>query len=195
MLKFSSLILLIFVALFSQPIIENKNKPTKGVYRSFNDFLNNKPDLANHDIFLVKGKKLCEYADNKTNKIKGEIWGYSSGKNILIHHGNRYIGLTLNTLYSSFTIKKEIQQTQTTGFFGGSTMKSKPFVDDSFHEPTKYRYKYFAVDMSSGEIFRLTDSKVLEIISSDTELVKKFKETQEYYGILVDILNEFQNRK
>jgi hypothetical protein len=70
------------------------NTPAKGVYNSFSDFLNNKPNTNEYSITkTAKGDFLYTKDSKNIEILRTDIWGYCDGKDFYIYSAENFFKL------------------------------------------------------------------------------------------------------
>ena len=140
-----------YAARWDKPIIRD-SLPQKGVYKNFNEFLNNKPSITN---FLVKKDKLADILYVPVGKTEmapaRDVWGYSDGKNIFIKSGENFYVLVKVQNGFYFLGSKELMKAQDDYYmydpYMGTTMRMN---SESYLRNRLYPMK---VDMEKGNTY------------------------------------------
>jgi hypothetical protein len=143
---------------------EKWNKPmltdsqyVRGVYRSFSEFVNNRPSISN---FVVRKDKLADvlYITEKGQEMTPirDVWGYCDGKNLYIKSGENYFMLVRvqNSFYflGSQELTKsrdDLNSTSTYGYDPFSNRATQPGVGVY----TRNRLLPMKVDMEKGSVY------------------------------------------
>jgi hypothetical protein len=146
----------LLVSRFYHPVLK-ADKPAKGVYFSYTDFLNNNPVVKDYTVVSEKSRTI-DYAGRKTGD---SAWGYSDGETIYMHIGTAYyrlykaqntfevigpasVEITNSLLEKSFRVAADFYS------FGGPIRYLDP---TPFFEPGKYTilyYKFYRMNMKNG---------------------------------------------
>jgi len=130
---------------FNYPILKT-NEPQKGVYRNYEDFLNNDPMEGD---FEVKTQKPVTYLLSNTidTSVTNIAWGYSDGKDIYKHLNESYY--KMNRVQNTFELA------------GPRTVRKLYTKEQIFYQTAVHS---FLCGISSGGIvllFILTDEKIM----------------------------------
>lgn len=149
---------------FNYPIVK-VDKPAKGIYFTYNDFLNNTPTPIDFTV-LSDNKRTIKYEGMSS---KDSSWGYSDGENIYMHLGKGFY--LLNKAQNTYEVvgpaTVEILNTFLDktikiagGYATGTLISPVPSIDRllyvdpmPYFEPPKYSieyYKFFRLNMKNG---------------------------------------------
>jgi len=134
--------------------------PGKGIYFSFQDFLNNNPDTAPFETEIKTRKRVLKssaYADS----IVAKCWGYSDETGIYMNINNDYY--RLNRSQNTFDLRGpalvDIKNSTFSKIFRTATsyfLIDRPFVDPSeLIKPTNETlefFKYYQLDIYTGSL-------------------------------------------
>ena len=134
-----------------KPILRD-SVPQKGVYKNFNEFLNNQPSITR---FFVKKDRLVDIlyipAGKSDMAVAREVWGYSDGKNIFIKSGENYYPLVKVQNGFYFLGSKELMKSQDEYY------SYDPYTGMSMRMPSEsyLRNRLFPlkVDMEKGNVY------------------------------------------
>lgn len=198
------------IKLFAQPY-------SKGVYLSFEEFINNLPSgptdfkiLEGSELTVARSKNTSEsmvsgsrqiislycLKDAKGKNFKGfrDFWGFSDGYHV-------YVNSTTHIKADHFV---RVQEIGTICYFLqiGSDSGLKPIFDDTrglanqFYpsaEPKIYNLEQFVIERESGKISKLTKEKLLQIVSPYPDLVQLTNQLHKR-EIFVDMIRLYNQR-
>ena len=134
------------------PILNDVQKK-KGLYMTYEQFLNNAPSTAN---FEIKKDKLTDALfvinSSGTYELTRKVWGYCDGENMFIKSGEKYFQLCRvnNTFY--FYGAKKIRKSV---FNDPGTASLLNLATNTNRKITKYSLPYFAfqLDITDGNFY------------------------------------------
>jgi hypothetical protein len=114
---------------FDFPVLQ-VTQPTKGVYYSYADFLNNTPAIT--EFTVVKDKKTETLSSPGADEgLLNKAWGYFDGTDLQVHINNNYYRMSRHqntfeiagprTLDKFYGTADKILNTSVGAFFGGLT--------------------------------------------------------------------------
>lgn len=181
---FLSLLLIAGASVFAQNgDMCNSVPPTlkKGIYMSFQEYKNNEPSFTSE--FKVFNNEKIKYEDSLGNWTEvTNAWGYSNGKNAYIYFrsagyfdGPRdfnggtsgYYLIGIKGVISHFAV--DITETYSSPMYAGNGLYTGVPMPVS-----STRLKQFLV-APNGEIVQFSKKNVKRLISSDLELLEKYK--------------------
>jgi hypothetical protein len=134
--------------------------PKKGIYFSFQDFLNNNPDTASFET-EIKTKKRGLKSSIYTDSIISKCWGYSDESGIYMNINNDYY--RLNRSQNAFDLRApvlvDIKNSMFSKIFRTATsyfLIDRPLVDPSelgkAKNSTLEFFKYYQLDTYTGSL-------------------------------------------
>jgi hypothetical protein len=139
------------------PIVVS-DKPQKGIYLSFEEFLNDKPRQIPFDVI----SSLSNDIDYPGKIREHPVWGYSDGEKIYMHIGKGYY--QLNKRGSTFDVTAPAVVEYINSFLMKSIQVITSYYTSSDHiidvfpyfQPGKYTiyyYKYYRLDLRNGKLY------------------------------------------
>jgi hypothetical protein len=133
--------------------------PKKGIYFSFQDFLNNNPGTSAFETEIKKEKRILKSSLYPDSIIAG-CWGYSDGNKIYMNINKDYY--CLNHSQNTFDLRApfyvDIKNTTFSKIFrtASYSLISMPLIDPSeFIKPKNEKlefFKYYQLDMLTGSL-------------------------------------------
>ena len=167
-------------------LIDTILKP--GIYKTFEEFRNNNPSIQlsgeiKSKIFKYNSngsfENLNTYyvdVDKKDANVIGKVFGFSDGKNIFI-----------SPLYSSKVNDYEFYILEFINLYSYYCSIESSQVGSIYMEVKVQN----VLDIKSGDVLKLTNSTVKDIISTDKQLLEKFKNQKSKYLYYKQYLLDF----
>ncbi len=144
---------------FNFPILATEN-PTKGIYFSYQDFLNNNPDTVSFGTQIKATKRIVK-STTYPDSIIAKCWGYTDETGTYMNIDNDYY--RLNRSQNTFDIRGpylvDIKNSTFSKIFRTTTFYffiDKPLIDPSeFIKPRNEKlelFKYYQLDIYTGAL-------------------------------------------
>jgi hypothetical protein len=142
-----------------QPIL-NDTFLRKGVYRTFEEFKQNRPYYTNFEVTKVKPETILYLTDDKGSVPTTSEWGYCDGKNIYIKTDKHLF--KLNRLAGSFLFMGDKKMANVAKGPNKNVFNNIPglwiageALDVAMSTPDKLKYELvpLQLDMASGELY------------------------------------------
>jgi hypothetical protein len=180
----------------SQNLIINDSILKVGIYRDFNEFKYNNPSIKfDYQIstiehgygFLNSSGTVTFYRisiDKKAGKAIGNIFGFCDGKNVYINENLPRLGPKAG--FSKIE------------YFGLYCYFESIFYQTAYNGTNSYTTSSLAenvINMSNGEVIRLTKKTLKELIANDEELLTEFNNESQKNKKLKDYIIKYLEKR